>query len=119
MSNLVEAFAKPDRIWTRAEVLASTSPVPAKGGVYGWWFRKLPAVIDTSGCVKRDGLTLLYVGISPQPPPLNGEAEDAYRGRTDIEVVLLGSDSLETLKQTHGHYFESASEPDLPVLTWR
>lgn len=47
------------------------------------------------------------------------EAEDAYRGRTDIEVVLLGSDSIETLKQTHGHYFESASEPDLPVLTAR
>ena len=46
-------------------------------------------------------------------------AEDEYRGRNDAEVVLLGSDSLETLKRTHGHYFESPTEPDLPVLALR
>lgn len=44
------------------------------------------------------------------------QAEDEFRGRTDVEVVLLGSDSIETLKRTHGHYFESPTEPDLPVL---
>ena len=43
-------------------------------------------------------------------------AEDEFRGRTDVEVVLLGSDSIATLKRTHGHYFESPTEPDLPVL---
>ena len=47
------------------------------------------------------------------------QAEDDYRGRKDVEVVLLGSDSLETLKRTHGHYFESPTEPDLPVLALR
>lgn len=44
------------------------------------------------------------------------QAEDEFRGRADLEVVLLGSDSIETLKRTHGHYFESPTEPDLPVL---
>ena len=44
------------------------------------------------------------------------QAEVAYRGRGDIEVVLLGSDSIETLKRTHGHYFEAPTEPDLSVL---
>ncbi len=47
------------------------------------------------------------------------QAEDEYRGRQDIEVVLLGSDSIETLKRTHGHYFEASTEPDLPVLASR
>ena len=46
-------------------------------------------------------------------------AEEEYRGRNDVEVVLLGSDSIETLKRTHGHYFESPTEPDLPVLALR
>lgn len=46
----------------------------------------------------------------------SAQAEDLYRGRHDIEVVLLGSDSIETLKRTHGHYFEAPTEPDLPVL---
>ncbi len=34
------------------------------------------------------------------------EREDRYREQNDIEVVMLGSDSLETLKQTHGRYFK-------------
>jgi len=43
-------------------------------------------------------------------------AEDRYRGRSRIEVVLLSSDSLETIRRTHGQYFESADTPDLPTL---
>lgn len=34
------------------------------------------------------------------------EREDRFRGRHDIEVVMLGSDSVETLKLTHGRYFK-------------
>lgn len=33
------------------------------------------------------------------------DCEQRYRGNKDIEVVLIGSDSLETIKKTHGHYF--------------
>lgn len=33
------------------------------------------------------------------------KAEQFYDGSETIEVVLLGSDSIETLKKTHGHYF--------------
>jgi hypothetical protein len=32
-------------------------------------------------------------------------AERRHRGDANVEVVLLGSDSLETLKRTHGSYF--------------
>ena len=41
-------------------------------------------------------------------------AEAQFRGRSDIEVVLLGSDSLETMMITHPHYFERP--PDLEGL---
>ena len=38
------------------------------------------------------------------------EAEQLYRGRADIEVVLLGADSLETIKKTHSSYFSTREE---------
>jgi hypothetical protein len=58
---------------TREKVFAEPSPVPEEPGVQGWWFRNIPGAIDTSGCEQRDGLTLLYVGISPTRPPTNGK----------------------------------------------
>jgi hypothetical protein len=33
-------------------------------------------------------------------------AEREARGRPDLDVVLLGADSLETIKRTHSSYFE-------------
>jgi hypothetical protein len=33
-------------------------------------------------------------------------AEQAHRNDTNTEVVLLGSDSVETLRRTHSSYFE-------------
>lgn len=32
--------------------------------------------------------------------------EEEYRGRPKMEIVLIGSDSLETVKITHANYFE-------------
>jgi hypothetical protein len=37
------------------------------------------------------------------------EAEVIYRGRPEIEIVLIGADRLETIMQTHGHYFDETS----------
>jgi hypothetical protein len=61
------------RRYTRDEVFGEPCPVPAEPGVHGWWFRAVPDCIDVSGCEQRDGLTLLYVGIAPTPPPANGK----------------------------------------------
>lgn len=36
-----------------------------------------------------------------------GEAENEFRGDPHIEVVLIGSDSLDTIRVTHGVYFEA------------
>lgn len=32
--------------------------------------------------------------------------EAEHRGNRDLEIVLVGADSLETIKMTHGHYFD-------------
>jgi hypothetical protein len=33
--------------------------------------------------------------------------EEKHRGNSDLEIVLVGADSLESLKTTHGHYFDA------------
>ncbi|HVW88230.1 MAG TPA: hypothetical protein VHC01_02085 [Gaiellaceae bacterium] len=42
--------------------------------------------------------------------------ERSHRGEDDIEVVLLGADSIETIRQTHSNYFE---HDDLPFAAAR
>jgi DNA-binding XRE family transcriptional regulator len=54
------------RMWSRAEVLSGPSIVPDTSGIYGWYFRDLPAAELLTGCVQRHGLSLLYVGIAPK-----------------------------------------------------
>jgi hypothetical protein len=34
------------------------------------------------------------------------DCEAKYRGQDGIEIVLIGADSLDTVRQTHPHYFE-------------
>ena len=38
------------------------------------------------------------------------DAEAAHRDDTNVEVVLFGSDSVETLERTHSSYFELAEK---------
>jgi hypothetical protein len=71
-ANAVANFLDAQR-YTRDEVFADPCPVPSQSGVSGWWFREIPGDIDVSGCEERDGWTLLYVGASPGPPPVNGK----------------------------------------------
>jgi len=37
------------------------------------------------------------------------DAETLYRDRADVDIVLVGSDSLETVKLTHANYFSGAA----------
>jgi hypothetical protein len=36
------------------------------------------------------------------------ECEAEHRGTPDIEIVLIGSDSFETVKLTHANYFDGS-----------
>jgi hypothetical protein len=96
-------FLNPARVFSRDEVLSRPSPVPAASGVYGWWFRDLPAPIDTSGCRKRDSLALLYVGISPRRPPAAGQAHPRQQNmRTRLWTHYAGNAEGSTLRKTLG-----------------
>jgi hypothetical protein len=39
-------------------------------------------------------------------------AEQSAGGRSDLDVVLLSADSLETVKRTHSSYFDDAKSLD-------
>ena len=93
------------RPFTRDEVFADPCPVPAEPGVQGWWFRSLPAAIDVSGCEQRDGLTLLYVGVSPTRPPADGRRRSAQDLRKRIRYhfgASNGDAEGSTLRKTLG-----------------
>lgn len=59
-------FVESAPLLTRAEILAHSDLIPQSRGAYAWLFRNPPPGVPTDGCYVRDGLTLLYVGISPK-----------------------------------------------------
>src|SRR5258705_11318571 len=67
-SDEIARFVAPARVFSRVDVLARPSAVPAQDGVYGWWFRQIPPPVRADGCHEHDGLRLLYPGISPDRP---------------------------------------------------
>lgn len=100
-SKRIEAFLEARR-YTREEVLDKSRPAPQAPGVYGWWFRKLPADIDTRKCKKREGFTLLYTGISPKEPPKNGARPSTQNLRKRIRTHYTGNAAGSTLRLSLG-----------------
>lgn len=86
--------------------VSKCSPAPARSlrlrGSTGWWFRELPTTLGTSGCAKKDGLTLLYTGISPKKPPASGGAPSRQTLRTRIKTHYTGDAAGSTLRLTLG-----------------
>lgn len=93
-----EALLRPDRLWSRDEVLGRPSAVPRVAGVYAWFFRTVPGTIDVSKCRRFDGMTLLYVGIAPKKPYKDGRRSSStlhqrvryhYRGNAAGSTLRL------------------------------
>jgi hypothetical protein len=53
----------PMRLWSREEILATPTMVPAAAGVYAWYFERLPHGVPTADFVTFGG-----IGISPRAP---------------------------------------------------
>ena len=83
-------------IFTRQQVLAQTGLIPATRGVYAWYFRDVPPGVPTGGCYTRDGLTLLYLGISPK----NTQSSQNLRKR--VAYHYKGNAEVSTLRLTLG-----------------
>jgi hypothetical protein len=101
-ANEIASFVNPARVFSRQEVLVRPSPVPAADGVYGWWFRRLPPLVVADGCCQHQGLTLLYVGISPKRPPRNGRPASKQKLGDRIEDHYKGNAEGSTLRKTLG-----------------
>lgn len=56
----------PNAVFSRQAVLTKPCPVPSEPGAYAWFFKEIPGTVPASSCVTHDGLTLLYIGISPK-----------------------------------------------------
>ena len=92
----------PERLWSRAEVLARPCPVPSVPGVYAWYFREVPAGVPTDGCVQHHDLTLLYVGIAPKQPPKNSAPPSRQTLRSRLRYHFRGNAEGSTLRLTLG-----------------
>lgn len=98
-SELLAKLLAPERVWTRDEVRGRPSRVPQGAGVYGWYFREVPARFDTSECARFGDLVLLYIGISPSRPVPAGDV--SKRGlRTRIRTHYRSNISASTLRYT-------------------
>lgn len=98
---------RPDRLFSRAEVLSRPCPVPARRGVYAWFFASIPDGVPTDGCLSVQGHTLLYVGISPK----NESSTQNLRKR--ICYHYRGNAEGSTLRLTLGVLL--AAQSDFPL----
>ena len=98
----MSAFLNPPRVYSRQEALARPSPVPAAGGVYGWWFRQMPPLVDARDCRRHGELRLLYAGISPRQPPRNGRPSSQETLRQRVWTHYAGNAEGSTLRKTLG-----------------
>jgi hypothetical protein len=92
----------PARLYTRDEVLARPSAVPAEPGVYAWYFRSVPSRVPVERVHRHEGLPLLYVGISPSRPPSNTMAESRQNLRKRVRYHFRGNAEGSTLRLTLG-----------------
>lgn len=92
----------PQRLFSRAEVLARSSPIPAVAGVYAWYFDEVPPRVPVDGCRVIEGHTLLYVGISQKKPNADGLKSSRQTIRTRVSYHYRGNAYGSTLRLTLG-----------------
>jgi len=83
------------------EVACLQCPVPSAPGLYGWYFREVPAGVPVSGCIRHNDLTLLYIGIAPTAPARIGRTSQRTL-RNRIRDHYYGNASGSTLRLTLG-----------------
>lgn len=99
------SLVQPGRLWSRAEILAEPCPIPRSPGVYAWFFREIPPLVSVTGSIEREGLTLLYVGISPKKPtPGKKPSSEHIQSRICYHMGKTGRENANgsTLRMTLG-----------------
>ena len=102
MSKNTDPLLHPVRLYDALDIANRPCAVPASPGVYAFYFDKPPPGIDASGCHWVDQHVLLYVGISPKPPPANGRAPSRSNLRQRLRTHYYGNAAGSTLRRTLG-----------------
>jgi hypothetical protein len=97
--NSISSLTNPSIFYSRSAVLAKPSPIPMESGVYAWFFKEIPGITPTDECVTKDGLTLLYVGISPDKV---GKPNSKQNLRKRITNHYRGNAEGSTLRRSLG-----------------
>lgn len=92
----------PDRLFDVRDIMNRSAPAPRQPGVYAWYFSSIPGGIDVTGCHVHDSRTLLYVGISPSKPPMNGRPPSRSTIKRRLQTHVGGNASGSTLRRTLG-----------------
>lgn len=97
-----DALLCPAKLYTAAEVMSKQSPAPREPGLYAWYFDQIPGGVDAEHCHQQLGMTLLYVGISPSAPPMNGRGASRSHINRRLRSHYGGNASGSTLRLTLG-----------------
>jgi hypothetical protein len=91
---LVRQITHEQPLYCWKDLVQDRTLLPVAGGVYAWFFRSVPKLVPTTGCLQRDGLTLLYVGISPKSAGSAASLRSRigylhYRGNAEASTLRL------------------------------
>jgi hypothetical protein len=102
MDKTAERLLHPERLYGALDVASRPCPVPASPGVYAFYFNEPPPGIDTSSVHRVGQHALLYVGIAPKPPPMNGAAPSKSHLKQRLRTHYFGNAAGSTLRRTLG-----------------
>lgn len=90
---IISKLLKPQKLWSRDDILQKPSRVPAQNGIYAWYFKTTPNKeifknyfnIDAETSLlknsfKLNGYQLLYIGISPKDKKSKNNIRNRLRG---------------------------------------
>ena len=97
-----ERLLQPERLYSALYIAKPPCPIPASAGVYAFYFNEAPRGIDASGCHRVGQHALLYVGIAPKPPPMNGRAPSKSHLKQRLRTHYFGNAAGSTLRRTLG-----------------
>ena len=99
LSEHLQSLINCSELYSRREILSTTSLPPSVPGVYAWFFKDIPGTVPADDCVTKGPLTLLYVGISPDKI---GKPNSRQNLRRRITTHLQGNAEGSTLRRSLG-----------------
>jgi hypothetical protein len=102
MEDTVQPLIRPGRLWSREEILQKICPLPNAPGTYAWYFNRLPPAVPEGPYHAFEGGWLLYVGISPRPPPKGGQSASRQTVAKRLRYHYRGNAEGSTLRLTLG-----------------